>query len=370
MLNAHVHAVIMAGGTSKALWPVARKRCPVQCLDLFHEATMLELTIRRIMPLVPPERILVVTGREGRECLQQSGLELPPENIIAEPVARNTAPCIALATVYIRARDPEAITIVLPSDHDVRDQDVFAGIIEAGVLVASEKTGLVTIGVRPSYPETEYGYIQTEEQLPDKERETGGGAVFSLYRVRTFAEKPDRNTAVHFLESRDFFWNSGIFIWHVDAISREFERSLPDLHKDFANISRHLHEPNIDDLIETAYSWIRPVSIDYGIMEKADPVYMLEGDFGWTDLVSWDELARVSSLHECAAADGENETLRMGSSGVFLRKPAGKVVCMIGVKDLIVVDTGDALLLCARGESHRVSAAVDQLRRDKKDAYL
>lgn len=366
MTNSHVYAVIMAGGPSKALWPSARKKQPVQCLDLFHEGTMVARTVQRIMQVVPPERILVITSREGKECLVASGSVVPQENIIAEPSARNTAPCIALATAHIKTKDPAAVTIVLPSDHDVRDVEAFARILETGVRIAAEKNGLVTIGVAPTYPETEYGYIQIAEQPVDQGEHEG----FSLFRVKTFAEKPDYATAVQFLESRDFFWNSGIFIWHIDAICREFERSMPDLYKDFSSIHQHLGTASASDVIEDVYSWLHPVSIDYGIMEKAEPVYMLAGDFGWTDLVSWDELARVSAYHENAEDTCELDVLRIESSGVFLRKPQGKVVCMIGVNDLIVVDTGDALLICSKGESHKVPAAVDQLRRENREAYL
>ncbi|MBM3162939.1 MAG: mannose-1-phosphate guanyltransferase [Chlorobi bacterium] len=369
MMNSHVYAVIMAGGPSKALWPSARKKLPVQCLDLFHEGTMIELTVQRIMRVVPPERILVVTSREGKETLVTSGTLIPTGNIIAEPSARNTAPCIALATAHIKTKDPEAVTIVLPSDHDVRDVDAFAGIIEAGIRIASKKNSLVTIGITPTYPETEYGYIQIAEQISEPEGDKGNTG-YTLFRVKTFAEKPDYATAVQFLESRDFFWNSGIFIWHIDAICREFERSMPDLYKDFSSIHQHLCSGSADEVVEDVYSWIHPVSIDYGIMEKAEQVSMLVGDFGWTDLVSWDELARVNALHENPEDSCELDVLRMESSGVFLRKPPGKVVCMIGVNDLIVVDTGDVLLLCAKGESHKVPAAVDQLRRENREAFL
>jgi mannose-1-phosphate guanylyltransferase len=369
MTNSHVYAIIMAGGPAKALWPVARRKQPVQCLDLFHEGTMVARTVKRIMHVVAPERIVVVTSREGKAYLSASGTVIPPGNIIAEPSARNTAPCIALATAHIKTIDPDAVTVVLPSDHDVRDEEAFAGIIEAGVRIAARKNGLVTIGVAATYPETEYGYIQIAGESVE-EVAVDGVSGFSLYRVKTFAEKPDYATAVQFLESRDFFWNSGIFIWHIDAICREFERSLPELYKDFSNIHQHLGTESTADVIEDVYSWIHPVSIDYGIMEKAEPVFMLAGDFGWTDLVSWDELARVSAFRDNAEDSCELDVQRIDSQGVFLRKPQGKVVCMIGVNDLIVVDTGDVLLLCAKGESHKVPAVVDQLRRENRDSYL
>ncbi|WP_317623571.1 mannose-1-phosphate guanylyltransferase [Chlorobium limicola] len=369
MPNSHVYAVIMAGGSAKALWPAARKKQPAQCLELFQLDTMFLLTVRRIASLVPPERIIVISSREGRECIIAGGTDISPENIIAEPSARNTAPCIALATAHIKKRDPDAVTVVLPSDHDVRDVESFIKILEVGIRIAAEKKGLITIGLTPTYPETEYGYIQSaghSEEMPPEDGEHG----YKLFRVKTFAEKPDYATAVQFLESRDFFWNSGVFIWHIDAICREFERSMPELYKDLLTIHEHLGTDTEDEVIEDVYSWIHPVSIDHGIMEKADPVYMLAGDFGWSDLVCWDEVARISASHENPEDTCELDVIRMESSGVFLRKPQGKLVCLLGVKDLIVVDTGDVLMICNKGDTGKVSAIVDLLRRENREEFL
>lgn len=369
MPNSHVYAVIMAGGSAKALWPAARKKQPAQCLELFQLDTMFSLTVRRIASLVPPERIIVISSREGRECIIAGGTDISPENIIAEPSARNTAPCIALATAHIKKRDPDAVTVVLPSDHDVRDVESFIKILEVGIRIAAEKKGLITIGLTPTYPETEYGYIQSaghSEEMSPEDGEHG----YKLFRVKTFAEKPDYATAVQFLESRDFFWNSGVFIWHIDAICREFERSMPELYKDLLTIHEHLGTYTEDEVIEDVYSWIHPVSIDHGIMEKADPVYMLAGDFGWSDLVCWDEVARISASHENPEDTCELDVIRMESSGVFLRKPQGKLVCLLGVKDLIVVDTGDVLMICNKGDTGKVSAIVDLLRRENREEFL
>ncbi|MCF8383168.1 MAG: mannose-1-phosphate guanyltransferase [Chlorobium sp.] len=367
--NCSVYAVIMAGGPAKALWPVVRRKTPVACLDLFHEGSMIARTLRSIAGVVSPERTLVITSREGRECLVASGLEISPENIIAEPAARNTALCIALATAHIKKRDPDAISVVLPLDHHVQDIGAFSRLLQAGIKVAAKKTGLVTIGVVPVCPETDYGYIQSAELLEGADCAEGSSG-FSLFRVKTFAEKPDYATAVQFLESRDFYWNSGVFIWHIDAICREFQRSMPELYRDLVAIYGVLGTGAEDAVIEDVYSWVHPISIDYGIMEKADPVYMLAGDFGWTDLVNWDEVVKVASGIESLRDACELDVVREESSGVYLRTPQGKAVCLIGVNDLIVVDTGDALLICGKGESHKVPAAVDQLRRENGEEYL
>lgn len=367
--NSHVYAIIMAGGPAKALWPAARKSRPVHCLDLFREGALIRQTLDCIESLVPPERVFVVTGKEGRTCLQNAGTALHPDNIIVEPVARNTALCIALAAAYIKKKDSDAITVVLPSDHHIGDLEKFKAVLHAGIGVAAEKNGLVTIGLTPEYPETDYGYIQADEPLPVSFSGHPGNG-FGLFRVKTFAEKPDYATAVQFLESRDFFWNSGIFIWHIDVIWKEFERSMPDLYKDLLVMYEHLGTSDEGAVIEDVYSWIHPVSIDYGIMEKAASVYMIAADFGWTDLVNWDEVAKVAAGIEGTEDSCELDVLRMESTGVFLRKPQGKAVCMIGVRDLIVIDTGDALLICSKGESGKVSSAVDQFRRENREELL
>jgi len=367
--NIPVYAVIMAGGPVRALWPAYRRKKPAACLDLFGEGSMIARTLARIAGAVTPERTLIVTSREGRECLVASDLAISPENIIAEPSARNTALCIALATAHIKKRDPDAICVVLPTDHLVRDVGAFSRLLHEAIRVASWKSGLVTIGVVPASPETDYGYIQTAERLEVADRAEGSSG-FSLFRVKTFAEKPDYPTAVQFLESRDFFWNSGVFIWHIDAICREFRRSMPELYRDLLAICDVLGTADEEAVIEDVYSWVHPVSIDYGIMEKADPVFMLAGDFGWTDLVNWDEVAKVASSIESTRDACELDVVREESSGVFLRTPKGKAVCLIGVNDLIVVDTGDALLICGKGESHKVPQAVDQLKRENGEEYL
>jgi len=368
-LNTHVYAIIMAGGPVKALWPAARKSRPVHCLDFFHQGALITHIINCIESTVASDRTFVITSKEGRECLLKNGTSIRPRNIIAEPIARNTAICIALATAYIKKIDPDAITIVLPCDHHIGDLAKFREVIQAGITVAAEKNGLVTIGVNPEYAETDYGYIQADEQLPvGLSGDPANG--FSLFRVKTFAEKPDYATAVQFLESKDFFWNSGIFIWHIEAVWQEFERSMPDLFKDLLVMYEHIGTPDEGAVIEDIYSWVHPVSIDYGIMEKADSVFMIAADFGWTDLVNWDEVAKVAAGIEGAEEACELDVLRMESPGVFLRKPQGKAVCLIGVSNLIVIDTGDALLICSKGESCRVSGAIDQFRRENREELL
>ncbi len=366
----HVYALIMAGGIGKQLWPVSRKKMPKQFVDLFDEGTMIAKTVQRISGTVIEGNIFIITNEQGRKLISASLTGFRPENIIVEPSSRNTAPCIALGTAHIKKRDPDAVTIVLPSDHLVLDDQAFIQIVEAGIEIASDKKGLVAIGIKADRPETEYGYIQVDEQLSIP-MAFSAGCNFMLFRVKAFAEKPDFTTALEFLESKDFYWNSGVFIWHVEAISREFERSMPDLYKDLLNIYDCLGSKNEKKVIEDVYSWIHPISIDYGIMEKADLVYVLTGEFGWTDLGSWDEVLKVAGRRSLIADEQpDNRLVQIDCENVFVRKPEGKVVCTIGISDVIIIETDDALLICKKEYSHRVGDVVDTLRRDGLEKYL
>jgi len=366
----HDYAVIMAGGIGKNLWPVSRKKMPKQFVDLFDEGTMIAKTVKRICGAVIEENIIVITSELGRKLLLDCLGSFREDNIIVEPSSRNTAPCIALATAHIKKRDPDAVTVVLPSDHLVLDDHAFQEIVKSGIEFARKNKGLVTVGIKAYRPETAYGYIQADEHFP-LPLAFSDGCDFQLFKVKAFAEKPDYTTALQFLESRDFYWNSGVFIWHVDAISREFERSMPDLYKDLLNIYDSLGTKNEHKVIEDVYSWIHPLSIDYGIMEKAEPVFVLTGEFGWTDLGCWDEVLKVAASRNAFSAEKPDSRLvQIECENVYVRKPAGKVVCTIGISDVIIVETDDALLVCRKGSTDRVGSVVDTLRREGLEEYL
>ncbi|MBN1928565.1 MAG: mannose-1-phosphate guanyltransferase [Chlorobiaceae bacterium] len=362
--SSHVYAVIMAGGIGSKLWPLSRKRHPKQFLHFFDGGTMIRKTVERIARTVRMENILIITTKQHWRLILDSLPDFDTGNIIIEPAVRDTATCIALATTFIRKRDPDAVTVVLPADHLVHDEERFLRTVEKGVCLAREKQGLITVGIHPDRPETRYGYIQVEASLLiDDENNDPDDDDIALFRVKTFAEKPDIATAEQFLQSRDFWWNSGVFIWHVDDINREFQRSLPDLYEDMQNVHTFIGTERQESVIEDVYSWIHPVSIAYGIMEKAEKVFMLAGDFGWTDLGCWDEVIKVGLGLEGRDMDGR-EVIMIDSNQVFVRKPHGKAVVTIGVDDIIVVDTPDALLICRKGQSVDVSKAVEVLRRE------
>lgn len=364
MFDNHVYAVVMAGGIGSKLWPLSRKRAPKQFLHFFDGGTMIRKTVERISRSVRIQNILIITGKQHWRLVAESLPDFDNENIIIEPNIKDTATCIALATTFIRKRDPDAVTIVLPADHLVLDEEQFLRTIAKGVGLAREQRGLITIGIHPDRPETRYGYIQVEPSvmISDENNDPEDDDI-ALFRVKTFAEKPDLVTAEQFLQSRDFWWNSGVFIWHVDDITREYRRSLPDLHQDMQNIHTFIGTDRQDSVIEDVYSWIHPVSIAYGIMEKAEKVYMLAGNFGWTDLGCWDEVIKVGLGLEGRDTDGA-EVIMLDSDEVFVRKPHGKAVVTIGIDNIIVVDTPDALLICKAGESQKVVKAVEAMRRE------
>ena len=365
----HLYAVIMAGGTGGLmLWPYSRKKTPKQFIDVFGGGTMVESAINRMRELVLPENIYVVTNATGEKMMRSSLPWFPAENILVEPVARDTAPCIALATAYISKKDPEAVMVAVPSDLLVLDKHSFGEILNAGVAVAQDRKTVITIGVTPDRPEPEYGYIQVdklqsaEDCLPD--------STVPMFTVRAFAEKPDSRTAQEFLDSGDFYWNSGILIWHIDVIRREFERSMPDLYKDLQSIYDAIGTDRERAVIEEVYSWLHPVSIAYGIMENAESVCMLAGDFGWTDLGSWDDVLKIDRKEVDVPEGTDFNLVQVGTANNFVKKEGKKAVAIVGLEDIIVIDTKDALLICRKGQSQDVRKVVDILRREGLEDYL
>ncbi|HTP80132.1 MAG TPA: mannose-1-phosphate guanylyltransferase [Bacteroidota bacterium] len=358
-----VFAVIMAGGTGTRFWPRSKERSPKQFLEIVGEGTMIQNTLARIAPLVPPKRCLVVTNALQSEVVKTQLPELPVENILTEPFGRNTAPCIGLAAKWIQRINPNAVMVVLPADHLVRDRAEYLRVLQLAVRIADESNSLLTIGIKPSSPETGFGYIQYEDP------QSGNAyAADGVYRVRTFAEKPNLETAVTFLKSGDFLWNSGMFVWKVSTILNEIEAHLPELYQQLQTIPSDVTSSNLSTSLERIYGVIRSISIDYGVMEKARTVYVVKGDFGWSDVGSWDEVVRL------APTDAEGNSIR-GTAIVKDSKrnyiEAGRrLVATIGVEDLIIVATDDAILICKKGRSQDVKEIVDYIRRKQMHDYL
>jgi mannose-1-phosphate guanylyltransferase len=358
-----MHAVIMAGGRGTRFWPRSRGKKPKHLLDIISERTILQETVDRIKPLIPCENILVVTGKKHARDLIKQLPEIPVRNIIIEPEGKNTAACIGLAAVHIQKRTPDDVMVVLPSDHAIADSLKYLSVIAAAADAASNEEGLVTIGIKPSSIQTGFGYIEQG----DFSREINGGKVF---RVKSIREKPDFSTAKDFVEKGTFYWNSGMFIWKTSAILHQIKRQLPELYKGLEKIRESLGLPEEIKTVPRIYKKLASISIDYGVMEKAENVFMLEGDFGWSDVGSWDSLWELSpkDMKGNAALNG-SRTISEDSEGSLIYNPR-RLTALVGVKDLIIVETKDALLICKKGRSQDVKAIVEKLEERKLKGYL
>jgi mannose-1-phosphate guanylyltransferase len=360
-----IYAVIMAGGVGARFWPRSREKNPKQLLEIAGEGTMIQNTLRRLGNFVEPKNVFVVTNKMQKLGVMQQLPQVPPANILVEPVGRNTAPCIGLAAMFVQRLDPQGIMVVLPADHIIQDEAEFVRVLELGASVANASDALVTIGIQPNRPETGYGYIQVRDDAADSRPSFMKEGVF---QVKTFAEKPNPQMAQQFLESGDFLWNSGMFMWRVDVILAEIQRSLPDLHEQLKMLEPALGTPMFEQNLERAYGMVRSISIDYGVMEKAKSVFVIRGDFGWNDVGSWDEVCRLAPKDECGNF-AEGKIIAVNSKNTYVHAP-GKLVATVDVEDLIIIQTEDALLVCKKEGSQDVKEVVDYLRRKKMNDYL
>jgi mannose-1-phosphate guanylyltransferase len=319
---------------------------------------MIQETVDRIKPLIAPENILIVTGKKhARELIKQLP-ELPINNIIIEPEGKNTAACIGLAALHVKKIAGDDIMVVLPADHAIGNSDKYRAVISAAAQKAAQNNALVTIGIKPASPHTGFGYVEQGES----QGQVSGEEVFRVLSIR---EKPDFPQAQTFLQSGKFYWNSGMFIWKASIILKEIARWLPDLNKGLIKIEAALGSAKEARTVASAYKGLPSISIDYGVMEKANNTFMLKGDFGWSDVGSWD------AVYEMSAKDDKGNAATTGSSVIFedtegsLVYSPQKLVAVVGVKDLIVVETKHALLICKKGASQDVKKVVKTLEEKK-----
>jgi mannose-1-phosphate guanylyltransferase len=354
-----VYAVIMAGGSGTRFWPLSRRAWPKQFLSLASSAelneSLLQATVRRIRGLVPSERILVVTSERHAEATRRQLPDLPPENVLAEPAARNTAPCVAWAAAHVSARAPKAVMMVLPADPHIGDEAAYRALLTRACDAAAQG-GLVTIGVTPTRPETGYGYIEC-----GAETESGSG----VNKVQRFVEKPDAARAQEFVRDKRFLWNSGMFFFRADKVLEEYQKQLPDLYAFATGYREQASSSTAHSFVIARYGELTSISIDHGIMERAADVRVVPGAFGWYDIGSWTtawELAQKDEQGNAVLA----EASMVDSKNCYVRANAGKLVALIGVEDLVVVDTEDALLIMPRERAQDVRRVVEDL--TKRDA--
>lgn len=361
-----LYAVIMAGGVGSRFWPRSRRAHPKQFLDVLGPASLIQNTMGRLQGLVEPENVFVVTHADYVEKTKEHLPAVPEANILAEPVAKNTAPCIALAAARLYALDPDATMLVLPADHLVQNVARFQEVVRAAVKRAETREGdapgpLVTIGIRPTHPETGYGYIQFDaDGDTDGVADDGPADTPKAHRVRTFAEKPDLATAERFLESGDFLWNSGMFIWRAEAILDAMERHLPEVHALFAPLGEDFGTDRQAGAVADAYARTPKVSIDVGIMEKAEDVWVVPGAFGWSDVGDWRAVHSVAEKDERGNA-AEGHALFHHTSRSYAKARDGRMVAVVGLQDVVVVDAEDAVLVCHRESAQKVKDVVDYL---------
>ena len=356
-----MYAVIMAGGKGTRFWPRSREKKPKQLLNIVGRRSMVQQTIARIGSLLPVENILVVAGEDHGEELRIQLAELPAENIFLEPVGRNTAACIGLAALLVQHRDPSAVMVVLPADHLIADEDLFLSTLRAAVAMARKQPALVTLGIRPASPETGYGYIEAGEQV-DKGQEQ------KFYKVTSFHEKTDVERAKHYLEKGNFFWNSGMFVWQAEAILAQMKKYLPGLYTDLHKLKPFLDADGLEQEINHIYPDLESISIDYGVMEKAGNVLMIPADFGWNDLGTWASMAQIWPKDDQGNVN-QGEIMAMESQGnvVFCQE---KLCVLLGVDDLIVVDTEDALLVCPVNRAQDIGKVLDLMKQRGMEQYL
>lgn len=358
-------AVVMAGGLGLRFWPRSTEKKPKQFVHLTGEGAMLQNTFERLLNVFPPEDIYIVTFDSFSSLVMEQLPALPKENLLLEPFGRNTAPCIALAWANLADSLPDdAVMCVFPSDHVIYNIGEFVESVETAAITAHQMHGLVTIGVSPTRPETQYGYVQIKD-----ERGTLGELFDkNVRRTTTFAEKPDLGTARRFLQSGDFLWNSGIFFWRIDSLASSLDRFLPEHSAQFKILRKHCGKPSYQDNLLDTYKQINSISVDYGILEKADNVYVVESSFRWSDLGTWDELYRIS-MKDASNNVIEGDVIPLNTSNCLINS-CGRMIGIVGVEDLIVIDSEEALLICKRGDSDSVNEIISYLRRKQINNLL
>jgi mannose-1-phosphate guanylyltransferase len=358
----HYYAMIMAGGGGTRLWPKSRGNTPKQLLPLVEDQSMFRVSVERLAPLFPPENIYIVTGRRYIDALRADAPEIPPENFIAEPSARNSGPAAALGLTVIRQRDPDAVVAILTADHHIAYKDRFRSVLHAAYDVARQGK-IVTLGISPSFPSTGFGYIRRGEVLGD----FGG---FEAYESRGFAEKPNLETAVQFLQSGDYSWNSGMFIWQAAQGLDEFRRQQPEMAAQFDALGAHVGSSGFDAALDAMWAQVTNISLDYAVMEGAQNMAVIPVDIGWSDVGAWDALFGVL---ECDT-DGNchkghsDPPIMIDTKNTLVY--ADKLTVTIGVENLIVVDADDVLMICHRDHAQDVKKVVDHLRKAESHHLL
>jgi mannose-1-phosphate guanylyltransferase len=361
MINNNHYVAIMAGGIGSRFWPMSRSAYPKQFLDILNMGrTLIQGTYDRFKKFIPEENIYIVTSEEYVEIVKEQLPELPLSNIIAEPSRKNTAPCIAYISYKLQQINDKGALICAPADHIILDETAFNKVCLEALSFVSAHKALVTLGIKPSHPNTGYGYIQFEQQP----------ATDNVYKVKTFTEKPNLDLAKTFVSSGEFLWNAGIFAWQIKNIITAFEKYLPEMAEVFEAGKSSFNTAAEKEAIDKIYPQCTNISIDYGIMEKAENVYIIPSSFGWSDLGTWNSAHDNMEKDYLGNAVAGNEVMVFDATHNMVHVPNNKLVLLQGMNDYIIVDTDDVLLICKRDKEQEIKQYVAEVKRNKGDKYL
>jgi len=356
--------VIMAGGIGSRFWPLSRTSMPKQFLDILGVGrTFIQQTYDRFARIIPPENFLVVTSVDYKDHVIDQLPDLKEEQVLLEPIRRNTAPCTAYAAYKIKSINPEANMVVAPSDHIILKEEEFIRQIENGLNFVSENKALLTLGIKPDRPETGYGYIQIKKKKEFQKLD-------NLYKVKTFTEKPDLKMAEIFLKSGEFFWNSGIFLWSLPAILNAYNTHLKDINNLFAKGFKLFNTPDESAFINKTYSECQGISIDYGIMEKAHNVFVLTADFGWSDLGTWGSLYENKEKDENGNVVIGDNLFSYDTKNCIVNITDDKIIVMQGLDGYIVVESDNAILICRKEDEQQIRQFVLDVKMKKGEGYI
>ncbi|MCA1293928.1 mannose-1-phosphate guanylyltransferase [Paenibacillus sp. alder61] len=353
--------LILAGGKGERFWPKSRTNLPKQFLNISGSKSMIQQTVDRLKRFIPIEQVFIITNESYAELIKAQIPDLSPENIIIEPVGRNTAPCVGLASIIIEEKYPDSSMIVLPSDHIIKNEEEFVSILKAAVAISQQSESLVTLGITPTYPETGYGYIESTSNRVEI-------LNHSAYQVNKFVEKPDEETAKSYISAGNFYWNSGIFIWRVKVIREYIRVLMPEMHSLLEAMKSLFKSNSRIEVIRSEFPKMPDQSIDYGIMEKVTDIYVIPCVLGWDDAGSWTALERINDLDENGNAINGN-ILSIDTKRCIIESN-GKLIATLGVEDLIIVETDDVTLICRKDKAQEVKNLIKELKVQKLEQYL
>jgi mannose-1-phosphate guanylyltransferase len=358
---ANLFTLIMAGGSGTRFWPRSKAAKPKQYLNLFGTESLLQSTIKRFSTFTSTDNIYVVSGKSQSTVLEQQTPMLPKANLIYEPIGKNTLPCIGLAAMFAEKVNPEGVMVVTPSDHLIENDELFRDTVLAAVKIAEERDGIVTIGITPTYPATGYGYVKTANEITGSEK-------INQFKVERFVEKPNEETAASYLKQGGFYWNSGMFIFKIPVFIDAMKQFAPALYSDLRKIQSDLGNPSFEQTLDTIYRAVESISVDYGIMEHAKNIYLVEGNFVWNDLGSW-ESVYLTAEKDVNGNAGAGESVIIDSKNSYIYSETG-IIALVGLNDVIVVQDGNTTLVCKRDKAEEIKKVVDRLKAENKNQYL